>query len=89
MPIEANRRNARRSTGPRTEAGEARSRLNALEHGNRAVAVLPVLPHEDPKALARRVQEWTDDLRSASALERDLIAHAARLSWDLDRAEKG
>ena len=62
--IEANRRNARRSTGPRTEAGKARSRLNALKHGKRAVAVLPlpVLPHEDPRALARRVQEWTEYL---------------------------
>jgi hypothetical protein len=31
--IEANRRNAQKSTGPRTEAGRARSRLNALKHG--------------------------------------------------------
>jgi hypothetical protein len=86
--IEANRRNAQRSTGPRTEAGKARSRLNALKHGNRAVAVLPVLPHENPKALARRVQEWTEDLQPATAQERDLIAEAARLSWALERAEK-
>ena len=31
--IEANRRNARNSTGPRTEAGKERSRRNALRHG--------------------------------------------------------
>jgi hypothetical protein len=62
--------------------------LNALKHGNRAVAVLPVLPHVDPKALARRVQEWTDDLCPATVMERDLIACAARLSWVLERAEK-
>ena len=31
--IEANRRNAQKSTGPRTEAGRARSRLNAVTHG--------------------------------------------------------
>jgi hypothetical protein len=86
--IEANRRNAQRSTGPRTESGKARSRLNALKHGNRAVAVLPVLPHENPKALARRVQEWTEDLQPATAQQRDLIAEAARLSWALERAEK-
>jgi hypothetical protein len=50
--------------------------------------VLPVLPHEDPRALARRVQEWTEDCQPATAMERDLIACAARLSWVLERAEK-
>ncbi len=31
--IEANRRNARQSTGPRTPQGKARARLNAMKHG--------------------------------------------------------
>ncbi|MFO0907096.1 MAG: hypothetical protein U0794_01800 [Isosphaeraceae bacterium] len=31
--IEANRRNATKSTGPKTEAGKARSRANAFKHG--------------------------------------------------------
>jgi hypothetical protein len=35
--IEANRRNALRSTGPRTAAGKARSRQNATRHGLAAV----------------------------------------------------
>lgn len=31
--LEANRRNARRSTGPKSAEGKARSRLNAVSHG--------------------------------------------------------
>lgn len=36
--VEANRRNARSSTGPRSAAGKARSSLNSLRHGGRSSA---------------------------------------------------
>jgi hypothetical protein len=38
--IEANRRNAQQSTGPKTEEGKRRSRLNTLKHGILASALL-------------------------------------------------
>ena len=41
----ANRSNARRSTGPRTEAGLSTSSLNALKHGLRSQ--LTVIPGEN------------------------------------------
>ena len=34
--LAANRRNARRSTGPRTSAGKHNSKMNALKHGGYA-----------------------------------------------------
>jgi hypothetical protein len=45
--IEANRKNARRSTGPKTAAGKARSRANALKHGLAAKLL------QDGQAVAR------------------------------------
>src|ERR1017187_1469670 len=34
--LEANRRNARKSTGPRTAQGKSHSRLNSIREGNRS-----------------------------------------------------
>jgi hypothetical protein len=86
--IEANRRNAQKSTGPKTERGKDKARLNALTHGMRARVVGPVLPHEDPCALAQRIQRWTDDWQPQNEQEAELVCHAARLSWQIDRAER-
>ena len=43
--IQANRENAKKSTGPRTEAGKARSRRNAWKHGLTAETL--IIPGED------------------------------------------
>jgi hypothetical protein len=49
--IEANRRNAGKSTGPITEEGKQRSRCNAVRHGLTAETVIGALEEaEDYKA---------------------------------------
>jgi hypothetical protein len=50
--IEANRRNALKSTGPKTLAGKEQSRCNAVRHGLTAETVIGALEDaEDYKAL--------------------------------------
>ncbi|MGO8900241.1 MAG: hypothetical protein ACLQU5_18095 [Isosphaeraceae bacterium] len=53
-----------------------------------ARTIMPVLPHEDPKQLKDRTQQFINDMQPRSAVERDLVCHAARLSWAIERAER-
>ena len=86
--IKANRENAKKSCGPRTDAGKEKARLNALKHGMRAKSIDLVLPHEDPALLEAKIQQWMDDYQPTNAIETELVSRAARLSWTLDRAER-
>ena len=83
---EINRRNAQRSTGPRSQAGKERSRFNALKHGCRAR--LPILPGEDPEAYQDRLDAWIDKFRPRDAVEPYLVERAVHASWQLDRADR-
>jgi hypothetical protein len=84
--INANRQNAARSTGPRTEAGRNRSRLNAVKHGFRAEKA--ILPDEDPAVLQERLDAWTADLQPRNSVEQHLVDRGVRLSWQLDRVTR-
>src|SRR5262249_33804319 len=80
--IAANRRNAMRSTGPRTRSGKARSRANSLRHGLLSkVLVDPALVNETDQ-LARRIAEehgkQDDCFESRTIAEAELIILSAR-----------
>jgi hypothetical protein len=86
--IEANRRNAQKSTGPQIVQGKARLRRNALKHGMYARELMPVLPQEDPTELEERIHEYVSDIQPRQAVERDLVRQAARLAYAIERAER-
>jgi hypothetical protein len=82
--IEANRRNALRSTGPKTEAGKEVSRRNAVRHGLTAETVIGALEDaEDYRAFEAAVMA---DYDAQSAVERELVLRLASLLWRLRRA---
>ena len=82
--IEANRRNALRSTGPKTEAGKEISRRNAVRHGLTAETVISVLEDaEDYRAFEEAI---TADYDAQSAVERELVLRLASILWRLRRA---
>jgi hypothetical protein len=82
--IEANRRNALKSTGPRTEAGKQASRRNAVHHGLTAETVIGALEDsEDYRVFETAI---TADYDAQSAVERELVLRLASLLWRLRRA---
>src|ERR1700739_2175789 len=82
--IEANRRNARLSTGPVTEEGKRKSRQNALRHGLTAETVIDAL--EDAEDYAAFELAVTSDYDAQTSVERELVLRLASLLWRLRRA---
>ncbi len=82
--IEANRRNATKSTDPVTEEGKQRSRCNAVRHGLTAETVIGALEDaEDYKTFEAAI---IADYDAQSAVERELVLRLASLLWRLRRA---
>src|SRR3954454_7679567 len=79
--LEANRRNALRSTGPRTAAGKARVAQNAIKHGARAASA--VLPDEDPAGFAEFLRETLRDHQPVGTGETECVERIADVSWRL------
>jgi hypothetical protein len=82
--IEANRRNALRSTGPQTDEGKQRASQNAVRHGLTAETV--IVPLEDADDYQAFEQAVTADYDAETAVERELVLRLASLLWRLRRA---
>jgi hypothetical protein len=82
--IEANRRNAARSTGPNTEQGKHRSRRNAVRHGLSAETVVEIVEDiDDYRGFEAAI---IADYDARTAVERELVLRLVSLLWRLRRA---
>src|SRR5919198_4265401 len=81
--LEANRRNAQRSTGPKTEEGKKRSTLNAYRHG--LTGQISVRDDEEREAHDRFCDGIIQTLKPEGALEVQLAQSIAEDQWRLNR----
>src|SRR5215470_12691920 len=81
--FQANRMNALKSTGPRTEEGKRASRRNALRHGLTAETVAGCL--EDTDDYRGFEAAIISDYDAQTAVERELVLRLASLLWRLRR----
>jgi len=87
--LAANRKNAKRSTGPKTPEGKAAASANAIKHG--LCSLSPnhvVILDEDPDEFAAFQAEVLNDLRPAEATERVLAERIVLAQWRLRRAAR-
>ena len=82
--IEANRRNALKSTGPTTAEGKERSSCNAVRHGLTAETVIAVL--ESSANYETFEATVIADYTAETAVERQLVIRLASVLWRLRRA---
>jgi hypothetical protein len=79
----ANRRNASRSTGPRTPRGKARSRLNAMKHGILAsqVVIATIEGYAQRKLFEAIVEGLIHDFEPVGTYEQLLVQEIAACFW--------
>lgn len=84
--IDANRANARKSTGPRTRAGKAAASRNAYEHGlyaDIAGGVFYLPPGEDAQEFRWFQRGFVRSLRPLGFAQVQIALQAARVTWKL------
>ncbi len=84
--IRANRRNAKKSTGPTSQAGRDKVRFNALDHGCRAASVL--IPGEDSNLFDQHLARITEAWQPVDDMEHSLVQQIAITQWKLARLDR-
>ena len=84
--INANRLNAQKSTGPRTDEGKRVVSQNAVTHG--LFARDAVIKCEDPAEYEVHREALLDELKPVGAIESMLAERIVSLSWRLQRVER-
>src|SRR5262245_52980350 len=84
----ANRRNAQKSTGPRTPEGRAVSKMNALKHGilSKIVLIGGIHGKESREELIRLHQRFWEELKPWGPVEEMLVDQIVTAHWRLRRA---
>jgi len=80
--LAANRRNAQRSTGPKTPEGKARSRWNSVQHGLLSKR-LAVIDAKGNLAFLNLLESLREDLRPLNVLEEIVLEKIAIGYWRL------
>jgi hypothetical protein len=83
LQIEANKRNAEKSTGPRTEEGKRNSSLNSIKHGFCSELVL--LPNESEEVFSKTVTTIYPRLQPQADIELELFERIVAAIWRLKR----
>lgn len=81
--LAANRRNAQKSTGPRTPSGKAIASMNAVKHG--LCSSQPLIIGENEADFARFVDRWLDELHPSSARQETLAEQLILAAWQMRR----
>ena len=84
--VVANRRNAEKSTGPRTPEGKAVVSQNAVKHG--LLAQADVIRGEDKEEFELYREELFWELQPVGTMESRLAERIVSLAWRLRRAER-
>jgi hypothetical protein len=86
--LEANRRNAQKSTGPKTPEGRAVSKMNALKHGilSRQVLVRGLNIKESNRELSALHDRFWQELNPVGPVEEMLVDQIVTTHWRLRRA---